>query len=69
MFRVLGAPGNYNNGRKCDVIEFENPLNSKQELAFLCYCNPMELRSKCNIVNYNNAAFNNMFSNQVVNAY
>lgn len=29
----------------------------------------MELRAKCSIVNYNNAKFNNMFSNQVINAY
>jgi len=36
MFRILGSNGLYNKGKKCDLVEFENPMNTKQELAFLC---------------------------------
>lgn len=69
MFRILGSNGLYNKGKKCDIVEFENPLNTKQELMFICYCNVREPRAGCAFVNYDNAQFNNSFTNQVRTAY
>lgn len=51
MFRILGSNGLYNKGKKCDIVEFENPVNAKQELMFLCYCNEREPRAGCQFVN------------------
>lgn len=49
-------------------MEFENPLNQKQELAFICYCNVNEARANCAPVNYNNSQFNSTFTNHVRSA-
>lgn len=50
MFRLLGARGIYNTGMKCNVAEFENPMNTRQELMLLCYCNPTNPGSSCSVV-------------------
>jgi hypothetical protein len=36
MFRLLGARGIYNQGLKCNIAEFENPMNTRQEIMVLC---------------------------------
>jgi len=36
MFRLLGARGIYNEGKKCNIAEFENPMNTRQEIMILC---------------------------------
>jgi len=69
MYRILGSDGIYNKGKKCDLMEFENPLNQRQELLFLCYCNLNEPRANCQFVNYNNSTFNSSVTNQVRSAY
>jgi len=50
-------------------VQFENPMNAKQELMFLCYCNEREARANCQMVNYNNMLFNSQFTAQVREAY
>lgn len=69
MFRILGSNGVYNKGKKCDIIQFENPMNAKQELMFICYCNEREPRANCEMVNYNNMIFNSLVNSQVREAY
>lgn len=51
MFRILGSNGLQNKGKKCDIVQFENTMNTKQELMFLCQCNEREPRAECKFVN------------------
>jgi hypothetical protein len=69
MFRILGAKGIYNAGFKCNIVEFENPMNTRQEVMLLCYCNPTATAAKCSVLEYDNEVFNSEFTDQVRSSY
>jgi hypothetical protein len=69
MFRLLGARGIYNKGMKCNISEFENPMNTRQEIMILCFCNPISASGKCNVVEFDNEVFTSQFTDQVRASY
>jgi hypothetical protein len=50
-------------------MEFENPFNTKQELAFICYCNPDEPRANCEFKNWDRVTFHSMINQQVRSSF
>ena len=69
MFRLLGARGIKNQGLKCFLAEIENPVNARQEVMLLCFCNPLSPYGKCNVVEFDNDLFTSEFTDQVRSAY
>jgi len=44
-------------------------MNTRQEIMILCFCNPLNLSGKCNVVEFDNEVFTSEFTDQTRAAY